>query len=187
MDRRLWIIIGTALIIVITGIVTNGYDDPQVSIPVSDVPLIEQLEAKEPPKIEEKKVVWQDNPNNCTDSQYIRADNFECIDKPVSKPAPVIQAPVISGSKQDWLRASGIPEVHWGYVDAIVSRESGWNPNAVNASSGACGLGQQLPCGKWAGAWNDPVAALIAMNGYVNARYGGWAGAMAFWNVNHWY
>lgn len=101
-----------------------------------------------------------------------------------STPAPVAQ---ISGDKHSWLAAAGIPEAHWGYVDAIVSRESGWNPNAVNPSSGACGLGQQLPCGKWAGAWNDPVAALRAMTGYVNGRYGGWPQAVAFWNANHWY
>lgn len=99
-------------------------------------------------------------------------------------PAPTVQ---VSGDKHTWLAASGIPEAHWGYVDSIVSRESGWNPNAVNKSSGACGLGQQLPCGKWAGAWNDPVAALKAMTGYVNGRYGGWPQAVAFWNANHWY
>ena len=92
---------------------------------------------------------------------------------------PHAQASGVSGTKADWMRAAGIPEAHWSYVDSIVSRESGWNPNAVNKSSGACGLGQQLPCGKWAGAWNDPVAALKAMTGYVNARYGGWAGAVS--------
>ena len=93
----------------------------------------------------------------------------------------------VTGSKADWLAASGIPEHEWSYVDAIVARESGWNPNAVNKSSGACGLGQQLPCGKWAGAWNDPVAALRAMNGYVHGRYGGWQQAVAFWEANHYY
>ena len=101
----------------------------------------------------------------------------------VSTPSP---AP-IGGTKESWMAAAGIPEAHWGYVDSIVSRESGWNPNAVNKSSGSCGLGQQLPCGKWAGAWNDPVAALVAMTGYVNARYGGWAGAVSFWSTHHWY
>lgn len=100
--------------------------------------------------------------------------------------APTAKASNVSGSKADWMRAAGIPESQWGYVDFIVSHESGWNPNAVNRSSGACGLGQQLPCGKWAGAWNDPVAALVAMNGYVN-RYGGWAGAVAFWQEHHYY
>lgn len=105
--------------------------------------------------------------------------------QPVVAPSPP-PAP-IGGNKESWMAAAGIPQAHWGYVDSIVSRESGWNPNAVNRSSGACGLGQQLPCGKWAGAWNDPVAALVAMTGYVNARYGGWAGAVSFWNSRHWY
>lgn len=108
----------------------------------------------------------------------------------VAKPQAVIQAskPVqVTGNKQSWLKASGIPQDQWAYVDSIVGRESGWNPNAVNPSSGACGLGQQLPCGKWAGKWNDPVSALKAMNGYVLGRYSSWAGAVAFWEQNSWY
>lgn len=105
----------------------------------------------------------------------------------IKKPSVATPVAQVSGSKADWLASSGIPSDQWSYVDQIVGRESGWNPNAVNKSSGACGLGQQLPCGKWAGAWNDPVAALSAMNGYVTGRYGSWAGAVAFWNANHWY
>lgn len=100
------------------------------------------------------------------------------------QPAPTVQ---VSGDKQSWLASSGIPQSEWGYVDSIVTRESGWNPSAVNASSGACGLGQQLPCGKWSGAWNDPVAALVAQHGYVKERYGSYANAVAFWNANHYY
>lgn len=96
-------------------------------------------------------------------------------------------SPAVTGNKASWLRASGIPESDWWAVDSIVSRESGWNPNAVNKSSGACGLGQQLPCGKWAGAWNDPVAALKAQHGYVKARYGGYPQAVAFWDSRSWY
>lgn len=88
-----------------------------------------------------------------------------------------------TGSHQDWMAAAGIDPSNYGYVDYIVSHESGWNPSAVNASSGACGLGQQLPCGKWAGTWNDPIAALAAMNVYVG-KYGGWYGAYSYW-VSH--
>lgn len=96
-------------------------------------------------------------------------------------------ASAFSGNKESWLLASGIPQSEWWAVDSIVSRESSWNPNAVNSESGACGLGQQLPCGKWAGAWNDPVAALKAQYQYVSSRYGGYPQAVAFWNSNHWY
>lgn len=91
------------------------------------------------------------------------------------------------GSKTEWLQAAGIPPDMWGYADSIVTRESGWNPNATNASSGACGLAQALPCSKVPGNPYNPVDSLRWMNGYVAGRYGGWAGAYNFWQANHWY
>lgn len=91
------------------------------------------------------------------------------------------------GSPAEWMAAAGIPESEWGYVDAIVSRESGWNPNATNASSGACGLVQALPCSKVPGNGYDPVDNLRWAIGYANGRYGSWAGAYEFWQSNHWW
>ena len=82
---------------------------------------------------------------------------------------------------------AGIPQHDWQYVDFIVTRESGWDPNAVNTKSGACGLGQQLPCGKWPGVWNNPVDALRAQYRYVLDRYGSYAKAHAFWIANRYY
>lgn len=96
-------------------------------------------------------------------------------------------AVAITGNKESWLRASGIPESEWWAVDYIVSRESSWRPDAVNASSGACGLVQSLPCSKLGPNWSDPVVALKWQYNYVNARYGGYAQAVAFWKINHWY
>jgi uncharacterized protein YabE (DUF348 family) len=91
------------------------------------------------------------------------------------------------GSKSEWLAQSKIPQDSWGYADFMVSRESGWNPNAVNKSSGACGLAQALPCSKVPGNPYNPIDSLNWMNGYVNGRYGGWQGAYNFWQKNHWY
>lgn len=91
------------------------------------------------------------------------------------------------GSKSEWLAAAGIPRNMWGYADSIVRRESSWNPNARNRSSGACGLAQALPCSKVPGNPYNPVDSLRWMNGYVNGRYGGWEGAYNFWQANHWY
>ena len=91
------------------------------------------------------------------------------------------------GNKEAWMAAAGIPQSDWWAVDSIVSRESSWNPNAVNASSGACGLAQALPCSKMGPNWSDPVVALAWQYNYVKARYGGYAQAVAFWNRNHWY
>lgn len=111
--------------------------------------------------------------------------------------APVKQVEVIGtkpkglqytggGSKTEWLAASNIAEENWGYADYLVGKESGWNPNAVNKSSGACGLAQALPCNKVSGNPYNPVDSLNWMNGYVN-RYGGWEGAYTFWLTHHWY
>ncbi|MFT4235397.1 MAG: transglycosylase SLT domain-containing protein, partial [Microbacterium sp.] len=91
------------------------------------------------------------------------------------------------GSPEEWMTAAGIAESDWGYVDYIVSRESGWNPNATNASSGACGLVQALPCSKVSGGGYDPVANLQWGSGYATSRYGSWAGAYAFWIANNWW
>ncbi|MGP3536482.1 transglycosylase SLT domain-containing protein [Microbacterium sp. RD1] len=91
------------------------------------------------------------------------------------------------GSPAEWMAAAGIPESDWGYVDYIAKRESGWNPNATNKSSGACGLIQAYPCSKVPGNGYDPVDNLRWANGYANGRYGSWASAYDFWTRNHWW
>lgn len=91
------------------------------------------------------------------------------------------------GSHSDWMRAAGIAESDFGIAEWLIQKESGWNPNAVNRSSGACGLVQALPCSKLGPNWNDPVVALRWGDAYVKARYGGWTGAYNFWTANRWY
>ncbi|MGW9626779.1 aggregation-promoting factor C-terminal-like domain-containing protein [Microbacterium sp. NPDC055521] len=91
------------------------------------------------------------------------------------------------GSKEEWMAAAGIASSDWPYVDYIVSKESGWSPNATNKSSGACGLVQALPCSKVPGNGYDPVDNLRWGNGYAVGRYGSWAGAYNFWTRNHWW
>lgn len=107
--------------------------------------------------------------------------------------SPASSAPAFnpSGSKADWMRAAGIGDSDFGYVDYIISHESGWNYHAVNRSSGAYGLPQSLPAGKLASAgadWRDnPVTQLRWANNYAVGRYGSWEAAYHFWTVNHWW
>lgn len=107
------------------------------------------------------------------------------VDKPSRGSGPLYYTG--GGAPAEWMAAAGIAESDWGYVDYIVSRESGWNPNATNKSSGACGLVQALPCSKVPGNGYDPVDNLRWANGYAVGRYGSWAGAQAFWSKNHWW
>lgn len=90
-----------------------------------------------------------------------------------------------SGSCATWIAEAGVTDVANAMI--VINRESGCNPNAVNRSSGACGIGQQLPCGKWPHVWNDPVGSIIDMQAYVFGRYGSWAGAVAQENSAGWY
>ncbi|MFE3515036.1 lytic transglycosylase domain-containing protein [Streptomyces sp. NPDC059166] len=74
----------------------------------------------------------------------------------------------------------------------IVSRESGWNYRAQNASSGAYGLVQALPGSKMASAgadWQTNPATQIKWGlSYMNSdRYGSPCAAWSFWQANHWY
>lgn len=101
-----------------------------------------------------------------------------------STPSPFYSG---GGSKEEWLTAAGIAESDWGYVDYIANRESGWNPNATNPSSGACGIIQAYPCSKVPGSGYNPVDNLRWANGYAIQRYGSWASAYSFWTSNHWW
>lgn len=96
-----------------------------------------------------------------------------------------------TGSHQNWMKQAGFSPSEYAAIDYIVNHESSWNPQAVNPSSGAYGLPQSLPASKLASAGSDwrtnPITQLKWMRDYVNGRYGGANGALAFWKRNHWY
>lgn len=107
----------------------------------------------------------------------------------------------ISGDKSGVMSAAGIRSSDYGYVNYIISRESGWCPTKAQGEYGSCqayhgvpsyggyGLGQATPGGKMASAGSDwatnPVTQLKWCNGYALARYGSWAGAYNHWVAYH--
>jgi hypothetical protein len=101
-----------------------------------------------------------------------------------------LKATAIPGSHADWMRAAGIAESDFGYVDYIISHESGWVAVKSNyAGSGAYGLGQAYPASKMApyGAdyMTNPVTQLKWANAYATSRYGSWANAYNHWLAYH--
>lgn len=105
----------------------------------------------------------------------------------VTQTKPVAAAPRVSygGSCAEWIAAAGISDV--ANANELIRRESGCNPNARNPSSGACGVAQELPCGKSGCSMGDGACQVKWMNGYVLGRYGSWAKAVSFHNANNWY
>lgn len=71
----------------------------------------------------------------------------------------------------------------------IIEKESSFNAQAKNPSSGAYGLAQSLPASKMSthGDIHDPRVQLNWMYDYMVNRYGSISGAYDFWLTNSWY
>jgi hypothetical protein len=76
-------------------------------------------------------------------------------------------------------------------LDPMWARESGWNAQAQNPSSGAYGIPQALPGSKMATAGSDwstnPATQIKWGLDYIKQRYGSPAAAWSFWQANGWY
>lgn len=108
-----------------------------------------------------------------------------------SVPSVIARGTVVAptGSHESWMADAGISSSDYGYVNYIVSRESNWNPAALNGG-GCAGLGQACPGSKLAYAcpgWqNNPVCQLSYFGGYAN-KYGGWGGSYNYWQSHHYW
>jgi hypothetical protein len=105
------------------------------------------------------------------------------------------------------MAGAGINSSDYGYVNYIISRESGWCPTKWQGQVGYCpptfepihplddgwgyGLGQATPPIKMSPYGSDwqvnPVTQLRWANDYAKRRFGSWAAAYNYWLANrHW-
>lgn len=75
----------------------------------------------------------------------------------------------------------------WVEATELLSRESSLNPSSVNKSSGACGLGQALPCEKMACSLTDVNCQLNWTKDYIQHRYGTTLAALYHHDMTGWY
>lgn len=188
------IIVIVAVIMGVSPLPTIAQHQPVVH---QDKPASVQLEKKasaapEPKSVETKtptdtkpteikEQTWQDNPQHCNqDTQFISADApFNCIDKPQAAPAAAKQAAPVA--------AQSAPVSSNSAKAFIYAHESGNNPGAINKSSGACGLGQALPCSKMPCSLSDYACQDNFFTAYMQGRYGTWENAQAFWLSHSWW
>ena len=93
-----------------------------------------------------------------------------------------------TGSCAEWIANAGITDV--ANANELIRRESHCDPNAfgsMTAQGRACGVAQELPCGKSGCSLGDGACQVKWMNGYVIGHYGSWANAVAHHNANNWY
>ncbi len=70
----------------------------------------------------------------------------------------------------------------WTSLYQLWEHESGWNPNAKNGSSGACGIPQANPCSKITAT--DVAGQITWGLSYIAHRYGDPNAAWAYWQAN---
>ncbi|WP_425956158.1 G5 domain-containing protein [Xylanimonas sp. McL0601] len=103
--------------------------------------------------------------------------------------------PTMSGSPraigQQLAAARGWTGSQWQCLDSLFQRESGWNPNAQNPSSGAYGIPQALPgskMGSVASDWRTNAATQITWGlNYIAGTYGTPCGAWGHSQSSGWY
>lgn len=100
---------------------------------------------------------------------------------------------VNTSGKQDYInyakQVSGYDDTQMNCLINLWDRESNWNPNAVNKSSGACGIPQALPCSKikkqqGSNDWNAQIRWGI---NYINYRYKSPCSAWNHFKKKNWY
>ncbi|HEU5035465.1 MAG TPA: lytic transglycosylase domain-containing protein [Nocardioides sp.] len=112
-----------------------------------------------------------------------------------SGPAVTERVELSDGDPRDIARALmpqfGFSSDQFGCLDSLWTRESGWNPSAQNASSGAYGIPQSLPGSKMASVGADwatnPATQIEWGLGYIRDRYGSPCGAWGHSESYGWY
>ncbi|WP_255579793.1 hypothetical protein [Cryobacterium sp. PAMC25264] len=107
------------------------------------------------------------------------AQSAQAAPKASSAPAP--SAPTNPSGAQAIARDMMASKYGWGSdqfacLVSLWNKESGWNVNAYNASSGATGIPQALPGSKMASAGSDwatnPATQILWGLGYISGSYG---------------
>lgn len=117
----------------------------------------------------------------------------ETVAPQATAPAPTVDTSNMSAREafDSLAQAKGLTQAEidgWAY---IIERESNWDPQATNPTSGAYGLAQNIDPSRYSSHGDDwatnPHTQLEWMYDYMAERYGSIQGALDFWNQNHWY
>ena len=107
------------------------------------------------------------------------------------RPAAPVNPSGAQAIAQSMLGSMGWGNDQFGCLVNLWDRESGWNPNLMNRSSGAYGIPQALPGSKMASAgadWQTNPATQIRWGlGYIAGRYGTPCGAWGHFLSHNWY
>jgi hypothetical protein len=91
-------------------------------------------------------------------------------------------------ARRYFMQQEGYSPKDWRALDQVITPESGWDPHAVNESSGAYGIPQILPSAHPnTNLQNDPMGQIRWLANYIEGRYGSPQSALDFRQENNWY
>jgi hypothetical protein len=102
------------------------------------------------------------------------------VNSDISQQETIITQGINKSDCEIWMEKAGVEISHSSKT--LIQNESNCRPNAINPSSGACGIPQALPCGKMPCTLEDPICQLRWMNNYVITRYSTWSNALNYWH-----
>ena len=129
----------------------------------------------------------------------------EVIEEPVNKLVEIREKVVVRGNTSRGTGTAGEAQAYaqqrcqaYGWSDndfeclvALWNKESGWNVNAHNSSSGAHGIPQALPASKMSSAGSDYLTSYQTQVdwglGYISSRYGSPSAAWSHSQRTGWY
>lgn len=86
--------------------------------------------------------------------------------------APASNGPVgdVEQQARDYFLSHGVSRPDWREVNSIIDRESGWDPHAVNDSSGAAGVAQNINGYSANYSRNDPLEQIQWLFNYLQTH-----------------
>ena len=188
-------------------VTTSGYAPKSLDLGVAKISTdLSKIQADEIQKLTDQKKLEEENKareeqqqKDIEDQQHqeaqeaVRKSSVAKLSAPAPAPTVVSSAPA-SGDVQGYAK-NRVCEVfgcdNWDAFYFIILKESTWNPQAVNPTSGAGGLCQALPFSKMESKGADyrsnPNTQIEWCISYIQGRYGNPNGAKTFWTANNWF
>lgn len=132
-----------------------------------------------------RSVVYEINIQNGREVSRTEAQSLVLVEPKKQVEVIGTKRKTFGGSCDEWIAGAGITDLTNAHY--LITKESNCNPNAVNRSSGACGIGQALPCSKMKCEMGDGACQVKWMNSYVMGRYGSWKAAADHHRAKGWY
>lgn len=134
-------------------------------------------------KLASKHIEVSPQPPTTAEQEIVTTQSNVVTEEP-NTPKAIAQ---VKAAERGWVGSE------WDALVELWHKESGWNPQAYNASSGACGIPQALPCSKIPNP-SDVSSQIDWGLDYISSRYGSPTKALNFWhneapayNGSNWY